>query len=236
MMVAIGNFLFRYRNMLFPPAYALLLLPGPGLFDSPLLAAAVGALVAVAGQLVRAVTIGLRYIKRGGRGRRVYADDLVTEGVYCLCRNPMYVGNMLLVAGLGIASNSLVALLCALPLVVFAYAAIVAAEEQYLRTRFGASFDEYCRDVPRWLPDIAAVRKAIAGHTFHWRRVIVKEYGTPFGWVNVLCVVVLYNLWKHDLLRLHGTAEQGLVAVMSLVTMLWLTAWFLKKTRRLVAD
>ncbi len=23
MMVAIGNFLFRYRNMLFPPAYAL---------------------------------------------------------------------------------------------------------------------------------------------------------------------------------------------------------------------
>lgn len=236
MMVAIGNFLFRYRNMLFPPAYALLLLPGSDMFDSPLLAAAVGALVAAAGQLVRVVTIGLRYIKRGGRGRRVYADDLVTEGLYRLCRNPMYVGNMLLVAGLAIASNSLVALLCALPLVVFAYAAIVAAEEQYLRTRFGASFDEYCHDVPRWLPDMSAVRRATAEHTFHWRRVIVKEYSTPFGWANVLCVVVLYKLWEHDVLRLHRTAEHGLLAIMSLITMLWFAAWFLKKTRRLVAD
>jgi protein-S-isoprenylcysteine O-methyltransferase Ste14 len=235
-MVVIGEFLFRHRNTLFPLCCALLLLPGPMLFGSQLLAAAVGAVVAGAGQLVRAATIGLRYIVRGGREGRAYADDLVTEGVYGACRNPMYIGNVLLVAGLAIASNSLVVLLCALPLVVFAYAAIVASEERYLHSKFGAAFDAYCRDVPRWWPSAAAVRKALASGTFHWRRVIVKEYGTPFGWVNVLCLVALYNLWKQEAFDVYHPAAQGLLAVMGLVTMLWLTARILKKTRRLVAD
>lgn len=236
MMVAIGDFLFRYRNALFPLACLLLLLPGPALFDDSMWAAVIGAVVAAVGQLVRALTIGLRYIVRGGRGGRVYADDLVTEGVYSLCRNPMYVGNVLLVAGLAIASNSLATLLSAMPLVMFAYAAIVAAEERYLHGRFGAAFDAYCRDVPRWLPHLPAARKAFAAATFHWRRVIVKEYGTPFGWVNVLCLAVLYNLWKEGALGMHDSVTQGLFAVMGLVTALWLTARALKKTRRLVAD
>ncbi|HZD52392.1 MAG TPA: isoprenylcysteine carboxylmethyltransferase family protein [Woeseiaceae bacterium] len=235
-MAAIGEFLFRYRNALFPFAYALLLLPGPRLFGNPMSAAAIGALAAVAGQLVRVLTIGLRYIVRGGRGGRVYADDLVTEGVYGLCRNPMYTGNMLLVTGLAIASNSFVTLMTAVPLVVFAYSAIVAAEEAYLRNKFGAAFDAYCQDVPRWLPDIAAARQALATGTFHWRRVIVKEYGTPFGWINALCLVALYNLWRRDALWSYRTVAQGLLVTMGLVTMLWLAARILKKTRRVVAD
>ena len=107
MRVVIGNFLFRHRNALFPFACVLLLLPGPPLFANPFAAVGVGAVVATMGQLVRVATIGLRYIVRGGRGGRVYADDLVTDGMYRLCRNPMYVGNVLLVIGLAMAANSL---------------------------------------------------------------------------------------------------------------------------------
>jgi protein-S-isoprenylcysteine O-methyltransferase Ste14 len=235
MMIAIGNFLFRYRNALFPFACVLLLLPGPTLFPSPLLAAAVGAVIAAVGQLVRATTIGLRYIVRGGRGGRVYADDLITEGVYTLCRNPMYVGNVLLVAGIAIASDCLWTLLLSAPLVLFAYAAIVAAEEHYLRGKFGAAFDAYCRDVPRWLPHFAAVRQAFASGSFHWRRVIAKEYGTPFGWINVLCGIVLYRLWRQGGPEFETWAP-GLLLVMSCTTLLWATVRVLKKTRRLVAD
>jgi hypothetical protein len=147
----------------------------------------------------------------------------------------MYVGNVTIVGGLAIASNSLVTLLSTLPLVVFAYAAIVAAEERYLRNKFGTAFDAYCRDVRRWLPNLSAVGKAFADGTFHWRRVIVKEYGTPFGWVNVLCLIAMYNLWKQGM-RMHEPVMEGLVAVMGLITLVWLTARTLKKTRRLVAD
>ena len=82
MMVRLGNFLFHYRNWLFPAFYLLLFCPSPGIFDDYRLAAALGLTVAVAGQLLRAVTIGLAYIVRGGKDRQVYARTLVVEGVF----------------------------------------------------------------------------------------------------------------------------------------------------------
>lgn len=44
----------------------------------------------------------------------------------------MYVGNVLLVIGLAIAANSLATILTAVPLVLLAYGAIVAAEGRLL--------------------------------------------------------------------------------------------------------
>ena len=79
-MVAVGTFLFRWRNTIFPWLFVALLLPGPRLFADPWHALALSVLVTGLGQTIRALTIGLRYIKRGGRGGKVYANDLVTEG------------------------------------------------------------------------------------------------------------------------------------------------------------
>jgi len=234
-MASIGDFLFRYRNAIFPVLCLLLLVPGPQIARDPLVAGLIGAAVAMSGQLVRIATIGMRYIVRGGRNRRVYADDLVTEGLYAACRNPMYVGNILIVTGLGFASNSVVSLACLVSLALFAYVAIVAAEERFLRGKFGAAYDAYCRDVPRWLPRPGGIRAALAGHGFHWRRVVVKEYGTPFGWVSVMCLVVLYNLWRGDRLQDAGSVRI-LVSSMIVVGTLWVIARVLKKTRKLVAD
>jgi len=61
-MVRIGNFLFHYRNGLFPVAFALLLWKGRPLFDNDLVAAGIGFAVALLGQGLRAATIGLAYI------------------------------------------------------------------------------------------------------------------------------------------------------------------------------
>ena len=79
MMITIGNFLFRHRNALFPLSCVFLLLPGPRLHEDPLVATAIGAVFALLGQTVRALTISLDYIVRGGRQGKVYADDLVSE-------------------------------------------------------------------------------------------------------------------------------------------------------------
>ena len=236
-MIALGNFLFRFRNALFPLVMVLLvLMPGVPLFADPLVAALAGAVIAATGQTVRAMTIGLQYIVRGGRHGRVYADDLVTGGAYNLCRNPMYVGNLLLVAGLALASNSLATLLCALALAVVAYTAIVAAEENYLRGKFGAAFEAYCCDVPRWLPRFRATSGLLADSTFHWRRVIVKEYGTPFAWIGMLCLIVIYQLWRTGALEARWRIAHGVLALLIAAAGLWATARILKKSRRLVAD
>jgi protein-S-isoprenylcysteine O-methyltransferase Ste14 len=236
MLVTIGNFLFRFRNGLFPLSLLLMLLPGRDLFADPLVAVAVGFGIALLGQLVRGVTIGFEYIIRGGRDRRVYAENLVTEGFYRLCRNPMYVGNLLIVAGLAVATNSLTCLLVVIPLYLFVYIAIVAAEEAFLRNKFGAAYDQYAADVPRWLPRLAALGEALRDGSFHWKRVLVKEFHTPFGWMTVLLLMSLWHLASHHTLAArHGVADALVIGYVALAGV-YLTIRYLKLSRRIVAD
>jgi len=236
MLIIVGNFLFHYRNGLFPLTFGLLLLPGPDLLADPLQAAVLGALVAALGQLVRALTIGLDYIVRGGRQGKVYADGLVISGIYAHTRNPMYVGNITIAIGLALASNSWPTVLMTVPLVCFVYIAIVAAEENYLRGKFGTAFDEYCRNVPRWLPRLGALWSTFSGATFHWRRVIVKEYGTPAGWIAAVCGVTLYNVWTNGDWGNRAAGVRGVLLVIGVTFGLWLLARLLKKSKVLRAD
>lgn len=193
-MVALGNFLFHHRNKLFPAFYLLLFVPSPTITERVAAIMAVGFAVAAAGQAIRIGTIGLKYIIRGGRGRRVYADDLVTEGIFAHCRNPLYVGNILIVAGLGLMSNSLLFNLIATPLFVFMYVAIVSAEEAFLRGKFGAAYDAYARDVNRWLPRLAGLGETFASMQFNWRQVLIREYTTTYIWLSAAVLLVMKNL------------------------------------------
>ena len=233
MLANLGDFLFRYRNLLFPLCLPLAFLPGANLFDHALVAAALGFATAALGEIVRASTIGLQYIVRGGRDRRVYAQDLVTGGLYSHTRNPMYVGNMLILAGLAIASNSWTTVAVAIPLYALVCAAIVAAEERYLRSRFGADFEAYCRDVPRWLPRLSGIRSTLADHSFNWRRVVIKEYGTPLGWIWAWGVLVVWNLGRSDGgVATNRPALVVVVAVMAAILAFWVFARITKKSRR----
>lgn len=236
MMVAIGNFAFRFRNYLFPLALPLVLLPGPRLFETYGWAALLGLVVALAGQAVRAMTIALKYIIRGGRDRRVYAEDLVTDGLYAHCRNPMYLGNILMISGVAITSNSWCCVLVVVPLFSFLYLAIIAAEQAYLQQKFGAAFRAYCRDVPGLLPRLRGLAGTIGRMEFHWRRLLVKEYGTVFGWVSRWILVVAYNLWLLQRLSLGDGAVQALLAGFLAVLAFWLAVRSLKHRRVVVAD
>ena len=236
MLVKIGNFLFRFRNGLFPLALLLVLLPGRDLFANPLHAVALGFGIALLGQLVRGATIGFEYVIRGGRNKRVYAEDLVTEGVYRMCRNPMYVGNLLIMAGLAVASNSLTCLLVAIPLFVFVYIAIIAAEEAFLRNKFGAAYEQYCADVPRWLPRFSSFGEAVSDGSFHWMRVLVKEFATPFGWITMLMLMSFWHMaTHHDMAGRHHIARALAVTYIAIVV-IYLTVRYLKLSRRIVAD
>ncbi|MES1225424.1 MAG: isoprenylcysteine carboxylmethyltransferase family protein, partial [Bacteroidota bacterium] len=148
-MVKLGNFLFRNRNGLFPVFYLMLFVPSPEVFNNPVTAMIIGFIITLCGQLIRVVTIGLAYIIRGGKDRRVYAEDLVTTGIFSHSRNPLYVGNILILVGLGVASNSLLFMVVFTPLFLFFYQAIVMAEEDFLFHKFGEQYNEYRRKVNR---------------------------------------------------------------------------------------
>jgi protein-S-isoprenylcysteine O-methyltransferase Ste14 len=237
MLVRIGNFLFHWRNFLFPVPFLLVFLPGRPIYADPVCAALVGGAIALAGQLVRAGTIGFKYIIRGGKDRRVYAEDLITEGIYAHTRNPMYVGNVLILSGVGFAVNTWACWLLATALGVFVYVAIIAAEENFLRGKFGPGFDDYCRDVPRWLPRLSGLGTTLSSGTFKWRRVIVKEYGTPFGWVLGICAVLVWNLSRLEGgLSAHLAEMRGVHVTVLVAVALYVLARVLKKTKLLVAD
>jgi protein-S-isoprenylcysteine O-methyltransferase Ste14 len=232
-MVRIGNFLFRYRNGLFPLVYLLLVPPSPPLLASYKLAAALGLAVALMGQVVRAATIGLDYIRRGGKNHQVYATRLVQGGIFAHCRNPLYVGNYLVIVGVGLASNSVLFLGVAVPFFAFAYRAIVAAEENFLRTRFGAEYDEYCRRVNRFVPRFSGLRPTLGGMAFNWRRLISAEYGSTFAWTVALTLVVLKNIWLAGSYRSDTHLVHTLWGVFLGLCLAYALARYLKKSGRL---
>src|SRR5262247_3242172 len=105
-LVALGDFSFKYRGYLLPIAVILLIVPSPRIFADAGVAAILGFALAVLGQAARIGTIGLEYIIRGGKDHKVYAETLVTGGLYSHCRKPMYVWNFFLLLGLPLVSHS----------------------------------------------------------------------------------------------------------------------------------
>lgn len=107
------------------------------------------------GALLLAASV-LEFARRG-RGTLSPVDPprhLVVRGLYRYVRNPMYLSVTMIVLGEVLLSRSLALAaywaiwFLAVNLFVLGY------EEPTLRRQFGASYDEYCRRVGRWIPTI----------------------------------------------------------------------------------
>lgn len=239
-MVQIGNFFFKYRNWLFIIFYALLFVPGlPQLFTEekfgenyywyPII---IGLIITVLGQAIRGATIGLAYIIRGGKNKKVYAEDLVTTGIFAHCRNPLYVGNILMITGVGILSNSLLYVVIMIPFFLFIWQAIVLAEENFLRNKFGEQFINYCARVNRWVPSLKGISKTFSGMHFNWKRYIAKEHTTTFIWLVGIVLLLLFfypQLTNYDS-HLRNTL---LIIILAVLLVIYIIIRIIKKSGRL---
>lgn len=79
------------------------------------------------------------------------STNLVTSGPFRFSRNPIYVGNILLLLGLSLIFSNvwfvLFAMLAAFAIQKFA----IDREELHLLALFGAEYEAYCRRVRRWI-------------------------------------------------------------------------------------
>jgi protein-S-isoprenylcysteine O-methyltransferase Ste14 len=237
-LVALGNFFFKTRDALFPLVLvALFALSSPVIpHDNIAQARAVDALavfIAVLGQVLRIAVVGYRYIVRGGRNREVYAEGLVTTGVFSLSRNPLYVGNLLILVGLLLLWHSVIGLAIGVPFFLLGYRAIVAAEETYLGKQYGAEYVTYVRNVPRWWPRLTRVAQATEGMTFNWRRVILKEYGSAAYWMAGAMVLLFFKQRRYHALEGSTMVAWPWYLALGLVVVLWAWARWLKKSKRL---
>jgi protein-S-isoprenylcysteine O-methyltransferase Ste14 len=77
---------------------------------------------------------------------------LVGAGPYRIVRNPMYVSLAFILAGEALVVGSITLAIYVLIMMLMTHLVVVLYEEPTLRRLFGSAYEEYCEDVPRWVP------------------------------------------------------------------------------------
>lgn len=79
------------------------------------------------------------------------SDHLVTKGPFAFTRNPIYLGNTMLMIGIGLISGIVWFVILA-PFAAFATQKLaIEREERHLEARFGKAFRDYSKKVRRWI-------------------------------------------------------------------------------------
>jgi protein-S-isoprenylcysteine O-methyltransferase Ste14 len=115
-------------------------------------------------------------------------EELTTGGPYAFVRHPLYVGSFVHTVAYCLMSGHWQSFLFAVPLFLLLYSAAVSTEEAMLHKLYGRCYEEYSRQVPRFIPRL---RRPERGHgRFSWAQVAEnKEY------VNIIWAVLLCSLF-----------------------------------------
>jgi len=117
--------------------------------------AVAGGVLFACGAIVAAACISLFVVRGHGTPAPFDAPRaFVAVGPYTVIRNPMYAGGWLMLVGLGLIERSVAMLAFSLAWLSLAHLFVALYEERTLATRFGASYHDYRRRVPRWIPGI----------------------------------------------------------------------------------
>ena len=112
-------------------------------------------LVAVAVGAMIVLCCGVMLSTRGigsVAGARFMPKDFVATGPFRFVRNPMSLGGVVLMFGIALCHRLTSGLVLSLVVFLVFHLVILYAEEPGLEQRFGESYREYRRHVPRWIP------------------------------------------------------------------------------------
>jgi protein-S-isoprenylcysteine O-methyltransferase Ste14 len=115
--------------------------------------------------------------------------ELATGGPYAYTRNPLYIGTLLVAAGLAIASRSPGLALLFAAVFLFIYLPVIQNEEQHLRKIF-PDYKQYAERVPALIPRLSTKPSR---QPFQWALYMKnQEYQAGAGFL----VGLLYLLWR----------------------------------------
>ena len=109
--------------------------------------------------------------------------------------------------------------------------AVVLAEENFLRGKFGPGFDAYCKDVNRWVPRISGLGATFSSMKFNWKRWILKEHTTQFIWLIGITLLLLLN---YPMLTGYDTDYRNLLIgiILGALLLIYILIRVLKKSGR----
>lgn len=117
----------------------------------------VDVLESIGGWSLLLIGLGLRFwstLYIGGRKSKA----VVQLGPYSVCRNPLYVANLLIFASVALFLRSTVFLASIFVVAAFYHFFVIPYEEANLRHRLGPAYDVYRARVPCWLPNLSLYR------------------------------------------------------------------------------
>jgi protein-S-isoprenylcysteine O-methyltransferase Ste14 len=146
------------KPVLIPPVYFALsiiltpvftvLLPGFNYLSFPLNLA--GLLFIAAGLAISG--IAFKQFKKAGTSERYEkSTTVVSDGVFSISRNPMYLGYVLVVTGESLLTQNLLSLIIPLFLFLILNYMFIPYEEQRMRDEQGDTYSDYMKKVRRWI-------------------------------------------------------------------------------------
>jgi protein-S-isoprenylcysteine O-methyltransferase Ste14 len=150
--------------------------------------------ISLFGQIIRILTVGFTPKNTSGRNtvNGQIADELNVTGIYSLLRHPLYLGNFFMWLGpvLFLRSGWCV--------VVFGlfywlyYERIMFAEEQFLRRKFGETYDKWSETVSSFIP--LTFNYIAPKLPFSVRNVLKREYNS---FVNIFVIFTILDLFRN---------------------------------------
>ncbi len=179
---------------------------------------------------IRCLTVG--YVPRGTSGRNTksqLAESLNTTGMYSIIRNPLYMGNFIIVFGITLFIQVWWFALMAWVGFWLYYERIIFSEEEFLRKKFGALFIEWANKTPILIPNFSNWKKPDL--PFSLKTVIRREFSTFFS-----IVAIFFFLEVGTNLLLHGKFEvrSSWVYFFIVGLLIYLTCFILKKKTKLL--
>jgi uncharacterized membrane protein len=125
---------------------------------------------------------------------------LTVTGPYAYTRNPLYLGSAILALGAGIATRSWISALVIVVYFAVFYSIVMKREANELYVRHGASFEEYARAVPLFIPRLTAAKlpgdSAGSFSLAQYRK--NHEWQAPVGFLFLLLILlVLWHFRPH---------------------------------------
>jgi len=215
MLDQVGRILFRFRSFTPVPLIAVLLAllwtspgPGPGGWAVSAALIPVGIGIALLGEALRFYTLGQVPNGTSGQGSTLEASSLNMRGPYAFVRNPLYLGNLGICAGLMLLAHRPWIYAIGFGFFFLEYFFSVRAEEQFLRAKYGSLFESYASRVRRWIPRLTpAYEGQLRGH-FDFARALKKEHNPFAAWVSGLLLLLGWR-W-HQL----NTLSDGRLAIL----------------------
>ena len=151
----------------------------------------VGALLVIFAALLR--TWATAYLRTEVvHDTKQHSDALVADGPYRRVRNPLYLANLPLAAGVGMLTSRSGWFVLVAAMWVFCYRLILREEEGLLRSQ-GESYRAYRKSVPRFWPALTP-RLASGGSQPRWGQALAGEMIFWFFGVAMVCFAITLNM------------------------------------------